>query len=282
MFDVLVGPMILRLIIFSFIVALWPQLTLAESKPQYQIKIEVDQKVKMRDGVELAADIYLPDSAGKFPVVLTRTPYGRQGAKATATDFAEHGYVYVSIDVRGRGDSGGEFIPWRNEGLDGYDAIEWCARQGWSNGKVGTDGLSYAAYDQWLAAVHQPPHLAAMFVHSPMSDPFGDIWLAGPGGLPTPMQIGWFYRTSERGRPNMQAVDWAKVYWHVPIYNMDEAAGRLMTNWKQVIEHAQLSEWWAPMRYQNQYDRVSVPVLHLSGWYDDTLLVLCFINSLNK
>jgi putative CocE/NonD family hydrolase len=225
----------------------------------------------MRDGVELAADLYRPDAVGRFPVVMVRTPYGRQ-AGAIAMHFAQHGYVYVSMDVRGRGDSGGEFVPWRNEGPDGYDSIEWCSRQLWSTGKVGTEGLSYPGYDQWLAAIMQPPHLAAMFVHSPMADPFLDVWLSGPGGLPTPMQIGWFYRTSESGRPDMTAVDWGKVYWHVPLYTLDEATGRSIPNWKQVIDHSQLSLWWEPMRYQNQYDRVSVPVFHLSGWYDDTLL----------
>lgn len=263
----------MRLYGFAIIILLLiGSVILASGEPEYKVKVELNQRIKMRDGVELSADIYRPDEAGKFPVVLQRTPYGRQGAATTATHFAQHGYVYVSMDVRGRGDSGGEFVPWRNEGADGYDAIEWCGRQAWSNGKVGTTGLSYAAYDQWLAAVRQPPHLAAMFVHSPMSDPFVDIWLAGPGGLPTPMQIGWFYRTSQRTRPDMTAIDWGKLYWHVPLYTLDEETGRAMVNWKQVIDHSQLSDWWSPMRYQNQYDRVSVPVLHLSGWYDDTLV----------
>ena len=245
--------------------------TVLAGEPQYRIKTEINQRVKMRDGVELSADVYRPDTAGKFPVVLTRTPYGRQGAAAIATHFVQHGFVYISMDVRGRGDSEGEFIPWRNEGADGYDSIEWCAQQTWSNGKVGTEGLSYAAYDQWLAAIRRPPHLNAMFVHSPMSDPFGDIWLSGPGGLPTPMQIGWFYRTSERKRPNLTAIDWRKLYWQVPLDSLDEALGRTMVNWKDVIEHSRSSDWWLPTRYQNQYERVAVPVLHLSGWYDDTL-----------
>jgi len=246
-------------------------MVLANRRSDYKVKTEFNQRVKMRDGVELAADVYRPDADGKFPVILTRTPYGRKQG-ATAIHFAQQGYVYVSMDIRGRGDSGGQFVPWRNEGEDGYDSIEWCSRQVWSNGKVGTTGLSYAAYDQWLAAIQQPPHLAAMFVHSPMSDPFVDIWLAGPGGLPTPMQIGWFYRTSERDKPDMTAIDWGKLYWHLPLYTLDEAIGRTMVNWKAVMDHSQLSDWWAPMRYQNQYDHVLVPIMHLSGWYDDTLV----------
>lgn len=242
-----------------------------QTEPQYKVKVEIDQRVPMRDGIDLAVDVYRPDAVGRFPVVMMRTPYGRQ-VGAIATDFARHGYVYVAMDVRGRGDSGGQFVPWRNEGPDGYDSIEWCARQPWSNGKVGTEGLSYPGYDQWLTAIMQPPHLTAMFVHSPMADPFLDEWLSGPGGLPTPMQIGWFYRTSERVRPDMTAIDWGKVYSHVPLYTLDEATGRSIPNWKQVIDHSQLSAWWEPTRYQNQYDRVSVPIFHLSGWYDDTLL----------
>ncbi|HYX30202.1 MAG TPA: CocE/NonD family hydrolase [Pyrinomonadaceae bacterium] len=258
------------IVLLSLIV--FPIIGVAQGTKSVAVKIEFNQRVRMRDGVELSADIYRPDASGRFPVVLTRTPYGRQGAAAAAKHFAEHGYVYVAMDVRGRGDSAGDFVPWRNEGNDGYDSIEWCARQPWSNGKIGTTGLSYAAYDEWLAAVRQPPHLAAMFVHSPMSDPFFDIWLAGPGGLPTPMQIGWFYRTSQRAKPDMSAIDWGKIYWHVPLYTLDEATGHTITAWRDVIDHSQLSDWWSPMRYQNQYDRVSVPILHLSGWYDDTLV----------
>ena len=99
----------------------------------------------MRDGVELSADVYRPDAAGRFPVIINRTPYTKTsaGTLTLAKYFVSHGYVFVAMDVRGRGDSDGKFAPYVNDGQDGYDAIEWCAVQEWATGKVGTVGGSY-------------------------------------------------------------------------------------------------------------------------------------------
>src|SRR5579872_4714046 len=99
--------------------------------------------VAMRDGVRLATDIYLPAAAGKAPVLLTRSPYNKNGERRRGAYFAAHGYVFVAQDCRGTGASEGSLYALVNEGRDGYDMIEWCARQPWSNGKVGTLGASY-------------------------------------------------------------------------------------------------------------------------------------------
>lgn len=231
----------------------------------YEIKIEFNQRVAMRDGVELSADVYRPDAPGQFPVILSRTPYLKSGTYPYAKFFVPHGYVWVAMDVRGRGDSDGKFVPYRNDGVDGYDAIEWCARQPWSTGKVGTIGGSYNGRTQWLTAVLQPPHLTTMIVLATPSDPFVEF----PTGLPIPVEISWYHLVAGRMRQNMEAVDWAKLQWHLPIYTMDEAAGRPNQLWKEGIDHAQAGPYWEPLRYQNKYDRVTVPVLHISGWYDD-------------
>ncbi len=232
-----------------------------------EVRIDFDQRVAMRDGVELSADVYRPEAEGRFPVILSRTPYNKTGERPLEFGryFASHGYIYVEMDVRGRGDSDGEFVPYRNEGLDGYDAIEWCAGRPWSNGKVGTIGGSYLGHIQYLTALQQPPHLKTMITMVTPSDPFVEL----PTGLPTPMMISWLHFTAGHTNQNMEAVDWSKIYEHLPIYTMDEAAGRPNPSWKEEIEHAQLDEWWEPLRYQNKFDRINVPILHLSGWYDD-------------
>ena len=119
----------------------------------------------MRDGVVLRADVLRPRGNGTFPVLVYRTPYGKEFALKEYTTFqhaVERGYAVVVQDVRGRYASAGEFRPYENEGRDGYDTIEWAARQPWSNGAVGTFGLSYPGAVQWLAAVENPPHLKAM------------------------------------------------------------------------------------------------------------------------
>jgi predicted acyl esterase len=166
------------------------------SKPNHQVKVEFDRRIPMRDGVTLSADIYRPDARGRFPVILSRTPYLKSPRDKEGLErcryFAARGYVVVVADVRGRGDSGGTFVPYIDEGRDGFDAIEWCSSQVWSTGKVATQGGSYTAKNQWLAAIEQPPHLAAMVAMVTPSDPFVE-W---PTGVPIPIDISWHHFTA--------------------------------------------------------------------------------------
>jgi len=237
------------------------------SSPDLPLRIEFNRRVRMRDGVELSADVYRPDVQGRFPVIINRTPYTKtsSGTLTLAKYFVSHGYVFVAMDVRGRGDSDGKFAPYVNDGQDGYDAIEWCAVQEWATGKVGTVGGSYNGRIQWLAAVKQPPHLTAMIVLVTPSDPFVE-W---PTGQPLPMDISWYHFTAGHVLQNMEAVDWKKLYLHLPLLTMDEATGRPNPLWKEEVEHSKLDSWWEPQRYQNKYEQVRVPVLGISGWYDD-------------
>ena len=237
----------------------------AQATPE--VKIEFNRRVPMRDRTELSADIYRPVGEGKFPVILNRTPYTKAGGSTfkIAQYFVSHGYVYVAMDVRGRGDSDGTFEPYRHDGQDGYDAIEWLAVQSWSTGKVGTIGGSYNGRIQWLTAIQQPPHLTAMIVLASPSDPFVE-W---PTGQPLPMDISWYHFTAGHVLQNMEVVDWKKLYEHLPLITMDEAMGRPNRFWKEEVAHAKLDSWWEDLRYQNKYDRVRVPVLNISGWYDD-------------
>jgi putative CocE/NonD family hydrolase len=109
-----------------------------------------------------------------------------------------------------------------------------------------------------------------MAVATTMTDPFGDVWITGPGGLPTPTMISWYHLTAGHVMQNMNALDWDRLNWHLPLLTMDEAAGRPNLRWREIILHSKLDQWWDPMRYQDRLDRVGVPVLHISGWYDDT------------
>lgn len=229
--------------------------------------IDFDRRVKMRDGVELSADVYRPEGAGKHPVILVRTPYTKVDERVLKDGrfFASHGYAFIAMDVRGRGDSDGKFAPYVNDGVDGYDAIEWAAAEPWSSGKVGTFGGSYAGRVQWLAAVLQPPHLTSMVSMVCPSDPFVE-W---PTGIPLPLDMSWHHFTAGHVNQNDRAVDWAKLALHLPLSTLDEASGRPSAAWKEMFEHPQLDAYWGRLRYQHRYDAVKAAVLHVSGWYDD-------------
>ena len=263
----------LTLILFAFLVpqTVAQQTTTdgrANASPQtYELKIDFNRRVPMRDGTELSADVYRPKGPGRFPVIINRTPYTKAGSNILklAQYFVPHGYVVIAMDVRGRGDSDGKFEPYRNDGQDGYDTIEWSAAQEWSTGKVGTLGGSYNGRIQWLTAVKQPPHLTTMIVLASPSDPFVE-W---PTGQPLPADISWYHFTAGHVLQNMEAVDWKKLYEHLPLITMDEAMGRPNRLWKEEVEHSKLDSWWEDLRYQNKFDRVRVPVLNISGWYDD-------------
>src|SRR5262245_11667980 len=147
----------------------------------YQVTVQTGVRVKMRDGVSLIADIYRPKADGKFPVLLTRTPYNRRDFN-TGMYLASRGYVAILQDTRGRFDSEGEFYPFKHEINDGYDTVEWAAALDYSNGDVGMFGGSYVGATQMLASVSKPPHLKAIFPYITASE-YYDGWTYQSGAL---------------------------------------------------------------------------------------------------
>ncbi|MGA2826252.1 MAG: CocE/NonD family hydrolase [Streptosporangiaceae bacterium] len=231
-------------------------------------------RVPVRDGSTLSADLTLPapgPSAGpvprRWPAVILRTPYGKsdeQQARRAAV-FARGGYAFVALDVRGRGDSDGSFEPYRHDGPDGADVIAWAAAQDWCTGDVATYGGSYGGRIQWLTALQKPPALRAMVCLVTPSDPF----VEAPTGVPWPMHVSWQRLTDGRVPQYTDDVDWAAVFRHRPLVTMDEAAGFISANWRAELRHPTLDDWWEPVRYQHRIGEIDVPVLHVSGWYDD-------------
>lgn len=132
----------------------------------YSVQTEFDTPIPMRDGTILRANIYRPVGDGPFPVLVSRTPYGKDiflGAVALdPVQAARRGYIIVIQDVRGRFRSAGEWNPFLHEKTDGYDTIEWAATMPGSNGNVGMVGASYLGFTQWSAARTQPPHLKSL------------------------------------------------------------------------------------------------------------------------
>ncbi|HSZ52040.1 MAG TPA: CocE/NonD family hydrolase [Caulobacteraceae bacterium] len=148
--------------------------------------------IAMRDGVKLAANVYLPEGTGPWPVVLTRTPYlkdGRMVSTSMVRHFTDAGYAFVVQDVRGKGRSQGFYQAFANDIEDGYDTVEGLAKQPWSNGHIGITGASAMGITSNLAAVAAPPHLLAAYVIVAPNETFTTSFM---GGVPKEKDtIGW-------------------------------------------------------------------------------------------
>jgi putative CocE/NonD family hydrolase len=245
--------------------------SLAQQPPkaseQFKIKTDLGVRIPMRDKVRLVANIFRPDAEGRFPVIVVRTPYGKGRAFKDGRYFAEHGYVFIAQDCRGRHDSEGEFRPLRDEAADGYDTIEWAAQQPWSDGNVGTLGGSYLGWNQWLAATLQPPHLKCMIPIVSPPDPFYN--LPYQYGAFSPMMFDWVNLTSDHDNQESDELDRERLYKHLPLKTLDAAAGRESRTWKEWVDHSSFDDYWKAISYESHYDKIDLPVLNISGWYDD-------------
>jgi putative CocE/NonD family hydrolase len=139
---------------------------LTTARPSAQVSRQT-LSVSMRDDVKLATDVYGADAGGKRPVLLSRTPYNKNGVEAIARRFAAAGYVDIVHDERGRYASDGTSLPYNNEGQDGFDTLEWITRQRWCNRRVGTWGASHVGAVQWQAAVEHAYGLMALCPTAP-------------------------------------------------------------------------------------------------------------------
>jgi putative CocE/NonD family hydrolase len=245
-----------------------------------RVQVDRDVAVQMRDGVALRADVYRPSRSGQFPTLVFRTPYGKHSAERSDgvhLKAVERGYAVVIQDVRGRYASDGTFEPYRHEGADGYDTIEWAAAQPWSDGRIGTYGLSYPGAVQWLAAVETPPHLLAMAPAMTFSSPRRFFYM---NGIFDRSWLPWIYQyvaPDARRRLGLPVVgdaeqDWPNVAaqyqsW-LPLRELpwlrDEAP--YYFEW---LAHPPEDPWWDWAELRGRYGRVSAAVLNLSGWFDD-------------
>ena len=230
-------------------------------------RVRYDMRIPMRDGVSLSADLYLPAEDGPHPAIVLRTPYVKASARyrERGLHWASDGYAFLAVDVRGRGDSEGDFLPYRRDGEDGYDVIEWTAAQPFCTGAVATTGASYSGRVQWLTALLRPPHLRAMIAMVTPSDTFVEF----PTGVPSPMDICWYHMTSGKAMQDTVAPDWMRIYRHLPLRAMDEALGRDLPIWREALSHQTMDGYWQALSYQDRFGEIDVPVLHISGWYDD-------------
>ena len=244
------------------------------------IRIEGHVAVPMRDGVKLYADVYRPRRDGRFPTLITRTPYGvqRDGMHEAVIRFAQHGYAVVVQDTRGRYESEGAWDPFRNEANDGFDTVEWAAGQGWSNGKVGMHGGSYLGHVQWQAATMAPPHLTTIFPVLASTSIYHNTFFHG-GAFKLALAFGWGavrmpnrimnpqYWHTEGYAP--QELKYDQIVWTLPLTELDLASsGQRVGFFRDWLKHQSYDSYWKAISDEERFGKVRVPTYSLGGWFD--------------
>ena len=245
-----------------------------------RVIVEPNVSAKMRDGVVLKADIYRPDGAGPFPVLLTRTPYDKKTVREMAYRFAKAGYIVAAQDIRGRYESEGEFLPIHGFGSkdveDGFDTVAWAAELPDSTSQVGMFGSSYSAWTSWKAAASAPPALKCVYV-SGMSLRHSDVEpIFRPG-----RRLEWSFATigpddrrRTAGAPGPYDVEEARELWKVErnkwlwVKPWSELSGELLpsmaTRIQRILEHP--GEDYH--EFAGIHRNIDVPVFNRTGWYD--------------
>jgi putative CocE/NonD family hydrolase len=253
-----------------------------------RIIIEKDIEIPMRDGCVLKGDLYRPDSNEKLPVLLNRTPYDKKFPLISSLTLdsiraAQRGYNVVFVDCRGRFASQGTFTCFVDEPRDGYDTIEWLARQPFADGKVGMFGASYMGATQWLAATQAPPSLKAMVPSITASD-YHNGWTYQGGAFALYFNVSWtmislgLARLMREREDNpaagkelaivMDSIDHMcdrMDFMPLREFPMFRAGAPYFFDW---LEHPYYDDYWRKLCIEEYHDKIAVPTLNIGGWYD--------------
>jgi putative CocE/NonD family hydrolase len=254
----------------------------ARAAESYQVTLESDVQVKMRDGAILRADIFRPKGDGRFPVLLQRTPYNKSNPGRFSFGYraAASGYVVIIQDVRGRYSSEGEWYPFKHESNDGYDTVEWAAALPYSNGKVGMFGGSYVGATQMLAAISHPPHLAGICPIVTASN-YHDGWTYQGGAFEKWFNESWtsglaqdtFNRAVQKHTNALEGI-WTLPLAGYPLFNFPNDSGRsdsaaeLAPYFLDWLSHPSYDAYWKTWSIEEHYPEITVPALTIAAWYD--------------
>ncbi|HEX4165153.1 MAG TPA: CocE/NonD family hydrolase [Bryobacteraceae bacterium] len=237
-------------------------------------KVEIGQEqlgisIPMRDGVRLAADVFLPRVTGRWPAVLFRTPYNRKGPSSRGyREFTKRGYAVVIEDIRGRFASQGTFPTLQQEGPDGNDTINWIAEQSWSDTRVAMAGGSYLGMVQWWAAIQDNPHLFAISPLFSGDDEYLDRFYSSGGALKLGHRLLWL--AENLTPPSHVRPLFASYIDHIPLRTADLAAtGVELPVWRAALDHPSYDAFWRRRSIREQVHQVHVPVLSFGGWFDN-------------
>jgi len=239
------------------------------------VKVAWGCRIPMRDGIKLNGTVYRPDRMKRaLPAIFTLTPYTADSYHERAFYFAKNGYVFILVDSRGRGNSEGEFEPFSEDGLDGYDVVEWLARQSWCNGKVAMWGGSYAGFNQWATLKHSPPHLATIV---PAAAACPGVDFPTFNGIFFPYEMQWLTLTS--GTTNNQKLFGESAFWiqrfrelylkHRPFKDLDKVVGNPSEHFKKWLSIPPGDTYWRNrVPTADEYNEIRIPILTITGHYD--------------
>ncbi|MFF6959433.1 CocE/NonD family hydrolase [Streptomyces sp. NPDC008317] len=244
-----------------------------------RVRSRFDVRVEASDGVDLSVDVYMPPVPGDHPVLVTRTPYDNNRADqkppaSTAPQvpsdrfklLAARGYIVVAGDVRGRGDSDGDFEPFLHEAADGADIVTWARDLPGSNGRLGCFGAGYAGFAALAAASAAP--VDALAVWSPFAAAEG---LPSRGGAVRLDWLFWMHLVGGRVRGPVDAPPWKSVFSSRPLAGMHEALGRPDAPWPDWLAHlAPQDPYWSSLAVGGGTN-ASAPTLLVSGRWDSGL-----------
>jgi uncharacterized protein len=232
-------------------------------------------KIPLRDGVRLNATVYKPAGLSEpRPCLFTLTPYVGQNYHDRGMYFAAHGYPFLTVDARGRGNSEGSFRPMIQEAKDGYDVVEWLAKQPYCNGKIAMWGGSYAGYDQWATAKEFPPHLATIV---PVASVGPGVDFPSHNNTFFPYDMQWLsYTSGHTGQDKLFGDDafWVERFrrWSesgTSFRNLDQFLGNPSSVFQEWIAHPDVDAYWdAYNPTDEQYAKLDIPILTITGIYD--------------
>ena len=241
------------------------------SEPTFRVRIQKNVRVPMRDGVRLAADLFRPDAEGAFPALVEYHPYRKDDMSVPRNGphlfFAERGYVSVRLDVRGTGASEGvntDEYPLQEQ-IDGYDAIEWIARQPWCDGNVAMFGSSYSGFTALQVALHRPPHLKTIIPIYATDDRYTDDCHYAGGCLRMYYDIGFYATRMVAWNALPPAMDGLEEDWQQIWKEHLEGQVPYMVTW---LAHQVNDAYWHPASVAGQYEKIACPVFLIGGWQD--------------
>jgi putative CocE/NonD family hydrolase len=234
----------------------------------------LDRKIPMRDGVNLSADIYLPNAKTgdeRYPALLIRTIYHTKDPRYVrwAVGFVRAGYAVVIQDCRGRHESDGVWDPYVCEIPDGFDTHEWLGAQVWCSGDIGTFGVSYPGFTQTCPAPNGSTHLKALVPIASQQDNYGhhrcDGLIAWSNTVFFANMIGRTMQTEALNQLDMPAI-WRRL----PLIETWDGIGEC-PYFRGIIEHEAYGEYWTQYSLRHRYGDVEVPAYFMTGWYDSLL-----------